>query len=277
MFGRTLNYYKNKVVIVTGGASGLGRSLCEELGRYGAKVVVTDINEQGAKDVARSIKSSGGTAEAMRLDVSKQKDVEAVINKTAEKYGRLDLMFNNAGIAIIGELRDMNTEKWNRIISINLMGVIYGTSAAYQIMIDQGYGHIINISSLAGIVPFVGSNAYGVAKHGVYGLSRGLRTEAAGLGVRVSVVCPGAIKTNMFNSATMLKMKHDDFFGLMRFEPMDSRRAAKIILRRVSKNRGIIVLTASAHILRLINRLCPAAVDLISRVPVWWIRKNVRK
>ena len=277
MFGRTLNYYKDGVAIVTGGASGIGRSLCEELGRYGAKVIVADINELGANKIVQSIESSGGTAEAVKLDVSKQKDVEAVIKKTADQYGRLDFIFNNAGIAIIGELRDMDMEKWDRIIAINLMSVIYGTDAAYKIMLKQGHGHIVNISSLAGLVPFVGSNAYGVTKHGVYGLSRGLRTEAAGLGIRVSVVCPGAIKTNLNDTATMLKMTNDEFFGLMKFEPMSSGKAAKIILKRVSKNRGIIVLTVTAHILWWINRISPLAGDLIIRIPGWFVRKKIRK
>jgi short-subunit dehydrogenase len=104
-----------------------------------------------------------------------------------------------------------------------------------------------------------------------------LRTEAAGLGIRVSVVCPGFIKTSLNDSATLLKMTKDDFFGLIKFEPMSSGKAAKIILKRVSKNRGIIVLTAAAHILWRINRISPAAGDLIIRLPAWFVRKKIRK
>ncbi len=272
-----MKYYKDKVAIVTGGASGIGRALCEELSNNGAIVTVADIDFEGARKAASSIKTTGGRAEAAKLDVTKQKDVEKLIKEIAKKHGSLDFMFNNAGIAVIGEIRDMDMEQWKRLIDINLMSVIYGTDAAYSVMVKQGSGHIINTSSQAGLFPFVGSNAYAVPKHGVVALSRGLRIEAASLGVKVSVVCPGPIQTNIFDSATMLKMENDDFFSMMKFELMSAAKAARIILKKVKKNKGIIIITLQAKFFRLLDRLSPTLLEKFMTLPHLYIRDNVRK
>ncbi len=272
-----MKYYKDKVAIVTGGASGIGQALCEQLAKYGAIVKVVDINIDGAEKVASSIRDNGGRAEAAKLDVSKKKDFEDLINKTAKEHGRLDFMFNNAGIAVIGEIRDMDMEQWDRLININLKSVIYGTQTAYSIMIEQGNGHIINTSSQAGLLPFIGSNAYAVPKSGVVALTRGLRIEAAPFGVKASVICPGPISSNMFDSAAMLKMDNDEFFGMMKYDPMPAAKAARIILRRVKRNKGIIILTFQAHFLRLLDRISPTLVDKFMIMPQWYIRKNIRK
>ncbi len=277
MSGKLEKYYKDKVAIATGGASGIGLSLCEELARYGAKVIVADIDKTGAEKAASLIASSGGHAKAAGVDVGKESEIKRLIKNTVDEYGRLDFMFNNAGIAILGEIQDMTVKQWEQIIQINLMGVIYGSAAAYSVMVKQGTGHIINTSSQAGLFTVFGSNAYGVAKHGVVGLSRGLRSEGAALGVKVSVLCPGSIKTNIIETATLLNWNKDEFLELIKWEPMSSSRAAKIILKKTRKNKSIIPVTKGAHILWLINRISPFMGDKITEVSAWYLRKTLCK
>ena len=108
------------------------------MGRYGANLVVADINHEGAEEVAQSIVAAGGTARAARLDVTRQRDVQDLINEMAREHGRLDLIFNNAGIGILGDERDKTVDHWNKIIDVNLHGVLYGTTAAYPLMVEQG-------------------------------------------------------------------------------------------------------------------------------------------
>ena len=195
-----MEHYKDKIAIVTGGASGIGRALCEELGRRGAQVVVADINMEGAERTASTITAAGGRVRAVHVDVTKAEDVRRLIQETASAHGRLDFMFNNAGIVTVGEVRDMDLGHWHRILDINLMGVIYGTTAAYALMIKQGFGHIVNTASAAGLGPFPLLASYVMTKHAVVGLSTTLRLEGAGLGVKVSVVCPGFVRTEIFNT-----------------------------------------------------------------------------
>src|SRR5262245_5973087 len=195
--------FSGKVAFVTGGASGIGCALCKELVRRGAKVVVADIDKKGAQQVASDL--TDHHAEAVELDVANALPVEETIRNVAAKYGRLDYAFNNAAIAAIGEVRDMAAADWQRLVDVNLLGVIYGSMAAYRIMIEQGSGHIVNISSLTGLIPSPILTAYSTTKWGVMGFSTGLRAEAAGLGVKVSVVCPGLVRTNIPDRTAYLR------------------------------------------------------------------------
>jgi NAD(P)-dependent dehydrogenase (short-subunit alcohol dehydrogenase family) len=126
--------------------------------------------------------------------------VQELVDETVRDYGRLDYMFNNAGIGMGGEVRDMDLEHWRRVLEVNLWGVTCGTSAAYEEMVRQGFGHIVNTASLAGLIPLPMVAAYCATKHAVVGLSASLRAEAAALGIKVSVVCPGFVETGIFRS-----------------------------------------------------------------------------
>lgn len=253
-----MDYFKNKVTIVTGAASGIGRSLCEKLGERGAVLIAADINKEGARQTASSITKSGGQAQAVHLDVSHAENVQALINKIASKYGRLDYIFNNAGIWIKGEVRDIDLGYWRNIINVNQFGVLYCTIAAYSLMVKQGFGHIVNIASLAGLVGYPVSVPYAVTKHAVVGLSNSLRLEAADLGVKVSTVCPGYVQTNISEAAPILKANREDVLAQRkRIKKMDVTRAAKIILRGVARNRGIIIFPFKARLQWWFFRIYP--------------------
>jgi NAD(P)-dependent dehydrogenase (short-subunit alcohol dehydrogenase family) len=259
-----MNHFENKVTIVTGGASGIGRALCEELGQRGAAmVVVADINAEGAQQVASAITAASGQARAAHLDVSRAEDVQKLIDETASKHGRLDFMFNNAGIALCGEVRDMDLEHWQRILDVNFWGVIYGTTAAYRVMTRQGFGHIINTASLGGLIPEPMATAYAATKHAVVGLSTSLRAEAAELGIKVSVVCPGFVQTRVHDAATYIGIKREDAISEMSssMKMMDAPDCARVILRGVERNKAIITDTALTRLLWWLYRLNSVILD----------------
>ena len=259
--------FRDKVAIVTGGASGIGRALCEEMAKRGTRVVAADINLEGAEQVASAISATGGKAEAAYVDVTRSEEVQKLVDQAASKHGRLDFMFNNAGIAVLGEVRDMRREQWQRIIEINLMGVIHGTTAAYSLMVEQGFGHIVNTASQAGLYPVSGTASYALTKHGVVGLSTSLRAEGAGLGVKVSAVCPGPVVSNIVDDATMVgEYKKNVFAEVPQYMLMDTSRAARVILRDVARNRAIIVFPFLARYLWWLHRINPSISGFVAKV-----------
>ncbi len=255
--------YRDRVALVTGAASGIGRGLAEELGRRGAAVVCADIDEDGAGQTASSIRRAGGTARAVFLDVTREDEVNRVVDETAAEYGRLDFMFNNAGVGIGGEFRDMTSDHWRCIIDVNLWGTIHGTAAAYRVMMQQGFGTIANMASIVGLLPTPTLSAYAAVKHAVVGLCISLRPEAADFGVRVCAVCPGAVDTMLFRKTPILGAERE---GLLERFPfvMDVGRAVPKILRGVEKNKAIIAFPLSNFLLWRFYRLWPSAVAPLS-------------
>jgi NAD(P)-dependent dehydrogenase (short-subunit alcohol dehydrogenase family) len=274
--GGTVERLNQKIAIVTGGASGIGRALCERLARHGATVIVADLDASGAEQVAEDIAKSGGRASAARVDVACADEVQNLIDRTVTQHGRLDYMFNNAGIGVGGELRDLEIGHWRRIVDVNLMGVVYGTTAAYGQMLNQGAGHIVNTASIAGLIGFPGALPYSATKSGVVGLSLSLRSEAADLGVKVSVVCPGFVRTNIFEASTLLNVPKDEFIAQIPFRLIDPGDAAHAIIRGVLRNRAIIVFPFYARMLWWLQRLAPWVLTGFHRQSLARFRK-IRK
>ena len=266
--------FQDAIALVTGGASGIGRAVCEELGRRGAVVMVTDVNEAGARDVAAGISASGGRASAARLDVRDAEAVRRLYEETAAAHGRLDYVFNNAGFAIVGEVQDLTPEHWRSILDVNLGGVVHGVSAAYPLMVRQGFGHIVNTASLAGLAGFPTATPYATTKYAVVGLSLSLRAEAEDLGVRVSVVCPGFIQTGIFDAGTYVHSRKEELLRTIPFKFVRAGDAARAILRGVEKNQAVIVFPGYARLLWWLTRLHPGIAALFHRKTVRDFRKT---
>jgi NAD(P)-dependent dehydrogenase (short-subunit alcohol dehydrogenase family) len=193
--------FENKVVIVTGGGSGIGQATADLYAKEGAKVIVSDLNEKGGRETVASIKKAGGDASFVRTDVSKAEDCQTLVKSTINIYGRLDMAFNNAGIG--GEMNpiaDMSVEGWLNVINVNLNSVFYCMKYELPEMLKQGKGSIVNMSSILGQVAFANSAAYVAAKHGVVGISRNAAVEYAKQGIRINAVGPAFINTPLLSA-----------------------------------------------------------------------------
>jgi NAD(P)-dependent dehydrogenase (short-subunit alcohol dehydrogenase family) len=244
----------NGIAIVTGAASGIGRAIAAALVAEGHNVTVADLNGPGAEQVAEELTKQGpGTATAARLDVTDATAVADLYRSVKADMGRLDLVFNNAGIAVGGLAEELTLEHWNTAIDVNLKGVVHGVHAAYPIMLEQGFGHIVNTASLAGLVPMPMGIPYTATKHAVVGLSLGLRAEAAGRGVRVSVICPGFVDTPLLTNINpglpQTALSGDARADIKRAQPRlyPAAKLARDIMRGVRKNQALIVAPASGR------------------------------
>jgi NAD(P)-dependent dehydrogenase (short-subunit alcohol dehydrogenase family) len=258
-----MSHFEGSVAIVTGGASGIGQALCEQIAASGSRMVVlADIDAARARDVASALTQPGHEVRAAHVDVAQAADVQKLVTDTFNAYGRLDFMFNNAGIALCGEVRDLDLQHWRRVLDTNLWGVIYGTSAAYQVMVGQNSGHIVNTASLGGLIPEPMATPYAAAKHAVVGLSTSLRAEAAALGVKVSVVCPGFVRTRALEGAAYVGVKKQAAIEEMCSMNMrDATKCARAILQGVKRNRAIITDCALTRLMWRLYRLWPALLD----------------
>lgn len=272
---KSIRIFNRATAIVTGAASGIGRGLVEVLAKRGCEVVLADRQIDLAEVVASKICASGRKAMAVKVDVTDFTAVEQLVQKTVERTGRLDYMFNNAGIGIGGSVNHYGIEDWNQIIDVNLRGVINGVQAAHRVMIAQGFGHIVNTASLAGLMPSPGNVAYATTKYAVVGLSKSLRAESAHFGIRVSVLCPGFVRTAILDGGGKYgKMlidispeQHRQMLDMIeKFKPISPHIFAKKALNSVAKNKAIIVVPAWWKPFWLLNRLFPSmGINLVGK------------
>jgi NAD(P)-dependent dehydrogenase (short-subunit alcohol dehydrogenase family) len=248
---------KGAVAIVTGGGSGIGRALSLELARRGAVVHVTDVNAAGAEKTAKEI---GASATHAALDVRDG----AAVQRFCDAVGRVDYMFNNAGIGVGGEVQDLSLAHWDRIIDVNIRGVVHGVAAVYPGMVARGSGHIVNTASMAGLAPAPLLTPYAMTKHAVVGLSVSLRMEAAAYGVRVSALCPSAIETPILDSKGPDDLPKPPwmpdsrkFLTKISGKPYPVEKLAEETLDAVDDDVGIIVIPARARMMYRAYRFAP--------------------
>lgn len=187
--------FEEKVALVTGGGSGIGQACCLMLAKYGAKVVVSDINDAGGYETVNLIKNNGGEAVYVKANVADPEDVHRLISEAVKRYGKLDVAVNNAGVGDGSPAADKPIDEWQRVIDINLSGVFYCVKYELAEMLKNGGGVIVNMASILGSVGFPTASAYVAAKHGVIGLTKNVALEYATQGIRINAVGPAFIET----------------------------------------------------------------------------------
>lgn len=264
--GREGAPFEDQLVVITGGGSGIGRETALAFARRGAEIVLSDINLVGAKQTAELIAAEGGVAHAYSLDVSNETEVAAHAEAVIAAHGVPDILINNAGIGQAGDFFDTSAAEFDRVLRINLGGVINGCRTFGAAMAERGLGgHIVNLSSMAAYSPQRGFSAYTTSKSAVFTFSDCLRAELAGRGISVHTICPGIVHTNIVAStrfsgvsAEEEKAKQQRYDDLYRRRSYGPEKVAEQIVRAVERNRSIVPVTPEARLQYHFNRLAPA-------------------
>lgn len=191
---------EQKVVIITGASSGIGEATARSLAQQGAKVVLGARRTERLETLAADIRAQGGVAEYCAVDVRQQAQVQALVDFAREKFGRVDVIINNAGVMPLSVLEELKVDEWERMIDVNIKGVLYGIAAGLPLMKHQGFGHFINISSIGGHAVYPTAAVYCATKYAVRAISEGLRQEQLEGDIRVTIISPGVVESELADS-----------------------------------------------------------------------------
>jgi NADP-dependent 3-hydroxy acid dehydrogenase YdfG len=251
-----------KIAFITGGASGIGAALATKLADMGAEVWIADRQVGPAEELAQRLCSVGGKAHAIELDVRSYPSFERAVAEAVQQSGRIDYLFNNAGIGVGGEVDSYTHDDWNDVFDVNLRGVVHGIQAVYPIMIKQRSGHIVNTASMAGLITTVSQASYAASKHAIVAISKTLRLEAERHGVQVSVLCPGVVQTPIITGGVYGRNNSVSDENLLKsaetLRPIAPEKFAERTLRAVLRGDAIIVVPAWWKALWYLERLSPA-------------------
>ncbi len=258
--------FQGKLLVITGGGSGIGRETALAFARRGAEVVLSDVNLDAAKETAATIVEAGGTAHAYQLDVADEASMHAHADEVAEKHGVPDILINNAGIGQAGVFLATPSKSFHQVMDINFYGVVNGCRAFGETMVepDSG-GHIVNLASMAAYTPQQSFTAYSTSKAAVFMLSDCLRAELATSGISVSTICPGIVHANIIantqfsgvsaGTEAYRQQKFDRLYQKRHYTP---DKVAERIVAAVAKKKSIVPVTPEAHVAYHARRFVPA-------------------
>lgn len=261
--------YKDKVAVVTGTGSGIGRALAIELARRGARLAISDVNDETLAETVELCEKAGGVAHKFHLDVADRQAVIAHAEEVTRDLGEANLVINNAGVALMATVEEMSWEDLDWLMGINFWGVIHGTKAFLPHLIASGDGHLVNVSSVFGFIGVPSQSAYNAAKFGVRGFTEALRQEMliSGQPVAVSCVHPGGIKTNIARDARAARAlipveeRSSQFERAARTTP---EKAAQIILRGVDRKKPRILVGPDAYLFDAVPRVTGAGYQRVA-------------
>jgi len=249
--------FEGKTVILTGAASGIGRALAPLLTASGATLHALDVNAAGLADLKTHCEGPGELHTDV-VDVADYAAVESAVTRISKISGRIDHLFNNAGVTLLGEAQNIPFERWKWLLDINLMGVVHGTHAVYPIMIAQGFGHIINTSSIAGATGYATAAAYTTSKAAVLEFSRSLMAEARLYGVKITVACPGYVDSGIFAQDRIVGADRAEMIRDLPVKMMSPEEAAGRLLAGVIRGGSTVIFPLSARFLWHLSRWAPS-------------------
>ena len=274
--------FEDKLVLVTGAGSGIGRATALAFAREGANAILSDINDAGLEETARSVRDLGRKAATFNVDVANADAMATFAESVHREHEAVDILVNNAGVAVSGGLTTTSLDDWNWIMGINVMGVIHGCHHFVPKMISRGRGgHVINIASLAGIVGTKLLLAYCTTKFAVVGFSEALREDLHEHGIGVTAICPSFIKTNIHSSGRhrgkLAESKMQEFGDKIMNQAPSPDLVADRIMHSVEKNVGFMPVTREAWALHMLKRVSPTLFENIKIRSVKWRESQMEK
>lgn len=269
-----MNRYAGQVAAITGAGSGMGRALARRLAALGAHVAISDVGEQALAETAAQIAELPGDCVASVVDVADREAVERWAAETEKHFGKVNYIFNNAGVSVTGNVDVLSLKDFEWLMNINFWGVVHGTQAFLPYLHAAAHGHVVNTASIFGVIAVPTQSAYNASKFAVRGFTEALRQELGDTTVGVSCVCPGGVKTNIVNSSRYIPQdnaaptKESMAASFEELAGLTSAQAADIILRGVLRNKARILVGTDAKIIALLHQLLPVSYPRLLR----WLR-----
>lgn len=254
--------FGNRVVLLTGAASGIGRDLSRLLVQSGATLLAADRDSAGLNLLRSEL---GESCLPYELDVVDARSYNQAVDVMESRHGRIDYLFNNAGVSVLGEAHKVPFERWKWLLDVNVLGMANGIAEVYPRMVRWGGGHIVNMASIAGSTGYVTAAAYTCSKGAVIELSRSLREEARAYGIKVSLVCPGYVRTNIFTQDRVIGADLGAVIKDVPVKMLSADEAAASILKGVARGADTIIFPLSAKLLWLFSRWAPFLLGPIQR------------